>query len=76
MLISELTFPHLQAAQDAQLQQQLERRRIAIERRAEGRPARGGRRAAVVTRGASSERMPRAAVEPGSTASAPAARPA
>ncbi|WP_232498929.1 hypothetical protein [Agromyces humatus] len=35
MLISELTFPHLRAAEDARLDQQLERRRVALERRAE-----------------------------------------
>ncbi len=35
MLISELSFPHLQAAREAQLAQELERRRIVRERLAE-----------------------------------------
>jgi hypothetical protein len=34
MLISELTFPHLLAEQDAQLTRELEWRRVANERRA------------------------------------------
>jgi hypothetical protein len=32
MLISEQSFPHLQAAHDARLEQELERRRVARER--------------------------------------------
>jgi hypothetical protein len=32
MLISEQSFPHLQAAHDARLEQELERRRVAQER--------------------------------------------
>ena len=35
MLISEQSFPHLQAAHDARLEQELERRRVARERRDE-----------------------------------------
>jgi len=35
MLISELTFPHLAEAREAQLVQQLERRRVVAERLAE-----------------------------------------
>ena len=35
MLISELSFPHLQAAREAQLAQELERRRIVRERLAD-----------------------------------------
>jgi len=35
MLISELTFPHLVAANDERLARELERRRVAVERRAE-----------------------------------------
>ncbi|GAA1796980.1 hypothetical protein [Agromyces neolithicus] len=52
MMISEFSFPHLQAAQDARLAQQLERRRVALERRAEPVPRRAGRRAALSIRGA------------------------
>ena len=53
MLISEITFPHLREARDAQLAAQLERRRVVAERRAEASasatvPPRRGR-----------ERMPR-----------------
>lgn len=56
MLISELTFPHLAEAREAQLVQELERRRVVAERRAEASadalaPARRRR-----------ERMPRARV--------------
>ena len=32
MLISEQSFPHLQAAHDVQLEQELERQRVAVER--------------------------------------------
>jgi hypothetical protein len=56
MLISELTFPHLAEARDAQLVQQLERRRVVAERLAEASadaPAPARRRR---------ERMPRARV--------------
>ena len=35
MLISELTFPHLIAANDERIAGELERRRVALERRAE-----------------------------------------
>jgi hypothetical protein len=35
MLISELTFPHLVAANDERIAGELERRRVALERRAE-----------------------------------------
>ena len=58
MLISELTFPHLREAQEARLVQQLERRRIALERRAERAPRRTSAR--VEARSDSSERMSRA----------------
>jgi hypothetical protein len=56
MLISELTFPHLAEAREAQLVQQLERRRVVAERLAEASadaPAPARRRR---------ERMPRARV--------------
>ncbi len=67
MLISELTFPHLREAQDARLEQQLERRRVALERRAEDRSRR------VRARGESSERMSRPAHDAkGSTVAHPA----
>ena len=59
MLISELSFPHLQAAHDERLAQELERRRVVQERLAES-PAPHRRRG--VARTTSSERMPRAAV--------------
>ena len=62
MLISEQSFPHLQAAHDARLEQELERRRVIQERRdeatavgAQGGPA--ARRHAWWPR--SGERMPR-----------------
>ena len=62
MLISEQSFPHLQAAHDARLEQELERRRVARERLDEGVEAGGGsgsptRRHAWWQR--SGERMPR-----------------
>ena len=72
MLISELSFPHLREAQDARLEQQLEQRRVALERRAESR-SRSARAQAGGARGDSSERMPRAARE---TNGAKLARPA
>ncbi len=59
MLISELSFPHLQAAADARLAQELERRRVVQERLGDQGTWRLRRRAA---RAASSERMPRARV--------------
>lgn len=59
MLISELSFPHLQAAADARLSLELERRRVVQERLGEPGVGRLGRRAA---RAASSERMPRTRV--------------
>ncbi|MFF2275844.1 hypothetical protein [Agromyces sp. NPDC058126] len=39
MLISESTFPHLRAAEEARLAHELERRRVAAERQAEPAPA-------------------------------------
>lgn len=39
MYISEATFPHLMAARDARIADELERRRVIDERRAEERPA-------------------------------------
>ena len=60
MLISELSFPHLREAQDARLEQQLEQRRVALERRAEA-SSRSARAHAGVARGDSSDRMSRAA---------------
>jgi hypothetical protein len=50
MLISEITFPHLQAEREAQLTRELEQRRVMTER-LEGepviaRPSRGSRKAA------------------------------
>ncbi|MFF2271831.1 hypothetical protein ACFVTX_06140 [Agromyces sp. NPDC058136] len=38
MLISESTFPHLRAAEEARLAHELERRRVAAERLAERAP--------------------------------------
>ena len=60
MLISELSFPHLQAAHDARLAQELERRRVVQERLAE--QGAGAAPPSRARRSASSERMPRAAV--------------
>ena len=59
MLISELSFPHLQAEREAQLTRELERRRVALERLDEqpARPPRRHRHDHAVP----SERMPRAA---------------
>jgi hypothetical protein len=73
MLISELSFPHLQAEREAQLTRELERRRVALERLEEPAPrvrsARGARQSRVVSR----ERMPRAARESsGTTLASPA----
>jgi len=62
MLISELSFPHLREAQDARLEQELERRRVAFERRAESR-SRGARAHAGLAHGDSSGRMPRPAAD-------------
>lgn len=58
MLISELTFPHLMAEREAQLNRELERRRVLLERLDDGsvRPTRARRE----RHAASSERMPRA----------------
>ena len=56
MLISEQSFPHLQAAHDARLEQELERRRVVQERLDELGASRPRRRAWW----RSSERMPRA----------------
>ena len=75
MLISELSFPHLQAAHDERLAQELERRRVVQERLAEQGAGRSRGRAARAEAAASSERMPRAAVVasgPGSTEACPA----
>ena len=59
MLITELSFPHLQAEHEAQLTRELERRRVALERVDEQptQPTRRPRR----HRATQSERMPRAA---------------
>jgi hypothetical protein len=50
MLISEITFPHLQAEREAQLTRELERRRVLTERLEGelviGRPSRSSRKAA------------------------------
>jgi hypothetical protein len=59
MLISELSFPHLQAAHDERLARELERRRVVQERLAESPAA--PRRRGGFGRAGSSERMPRAA---------------
>ena len=62
MLITEQSFPHLQAAHDARLEQELERRRVVQERLDEF-DALGGLGAPRPRRRAwwrSSERMPRA----------------
>jgi hypothetical protein len=63
MLISELSFPHLQAEREAQLTRELERRRVALERLDEQEPrarsTRRGRQSHVMSR----ERMPRAGRE-------------
>lgn len=40
MLISESTFPHLRAAEEARIARELERRRVAAERQTEPEPAR------------------------------------
>ena len=64
MLISELTFPHLLDAREAQLAQELERRRVIAERRAEAAAAAAD---VVVSR---SERMPRRGAEPAAARSA------
>jgi hypothetical protein len=60
MLISELSFPHLQAAREERLAQDLERRRVVQERLAESTAPRRHRRG--VAPSTSSERMPRATV--------------
>jgi hypothetical protein len=72
MLISELTFPHMLAEREAQLTRELERRRVLLERLADGsgRPIRGRR-----GRSVASERMPQAerqAIGPRSTEPCPA----
>ena len=72
MLISELSFPHLREAQDARLEQQLEQRRIALERRDEAR-SRSARAHAGGVRGDGTERMSRGTRE---TNRAKVARPA
>ena len=76
MLISELSFPHLQAAHDERLAQELERRRVVQERLAEqgaGRSSGPSRRALRRRRRASGCRAPRVAA---SVPAASAARPA
>jgi len=60
MLISELSFPHLQAANEARLTEELERRRVVQERLADAAAPRT-RRSGV--RLGSGERMPRAGLE-------------
>ena len=71
MLISELSFPHLQAEREAQLTRELERRRVALERRDE--QARPSTRRARRPEEASRERMPRDARESnGATLASPA----
>ena len=50
MLISELSFPHLQAAHDERLAQELERRRVVQERLAEQGAGRSRGRAARLRR--------------------------
>jgi len=72
MLISELSFPHLREAQDARLEQQLEQRRVALERQAESH-SRSARAHADGSRSDASERMSRATRE---TKGARVARPA
>lgn len=67
MLISELSFPHLQAAHEERLAQELERRRVVRERLGESPAA--PRRRGGFGRARSGERMPRAAA----TASGPRA---
>ena len=63
MLISEQSFPHLQAAHDARLEQELERRRVARERVEEAAMAGGTTGSPTRRRHAwwrrSGERMPR-----------------
>lgn len=59
MLISELSFPHLQAEHEAQLTRELERRRVALER-LDGEPGSPAGRPRH-DRATPSERMPRAA---------------
>lgn len=54
MLISELTFPHLAAANDERMTRELEQRRVALERRAEAAAD-----AAVVAPAAATGRAPR-----------------
>lgn len=63
MLVSELNFPHLMAAREARLTEELERRRVVLERLDDerARPARTRTRTRR-TRTVSSERMPRAGV--------------
>ncbi len=72
MLISELSFPHLQAARDARLTQELERRRVVLERLDEQGARRTRRGAARAAHAASGERMPRAGVEAGGSRAAEA----
>ncbi|MGW4929578.1 hypothetical protein ACWEOH_10520 [Agromyces sp. NPDC004153] len=57
MLISELTFPHLAEAREAQLALELERRRVVAERLAEASAG-----AAAPARRRRRERMPRSRV--------------
>jgi len=67
MLISELTFPHLLDAREAQLAQELERRRVIAERRAEAANAAAAAADVVVSK---SERMPRGGAKPAAARSA------
>lgn len=63
MLISELSFPHLQAAREAQLRRELELRRVAFERLDEQAPRTRSSRSARQSQAVSRERMPRAGHE-------------
>ncbi|MEF3404799.1 hypothetical protein [Agromyces sp. CCNWLW203] len=56
MLISELTFPHLVAANDERIAGELERRRVALERRSETAAADA---ASAAVRAAATGRAPR-----------------
>ena len=58
MLISEITFPHLQAEREAQLTRELEQRRVMTER-LEGEPAGA---AATAARGWRARKAERAAI--------------
>ena len=59
MLISELTFPHLLAAREARLTQELEQRRVMLERLDDESADRPSRRHSRRVDTVASERMPR-----------------